>query len=43
MDGKLPEISVLDSKCLMAGKFGTLFTLVEILAERWVTSSRVAF
>ena len=32
MDGKLPEISVLDSECLMAEEFGTLFALVEVLA-----------
>ena len=30
-DGKLPEISVLDSKCLMAGEFGILFTQAPIL------------
>lgn len=34
MDGKLPEISVLDSKCLMAGEFGILFTRAKILAHR---------
>ena len=33
MDGKLPEISVLDSKCLMAGEFGILFTRAEILTS----------
>ena len=31
MDGKLPEIFVLDSKCLMAGEFGILFTPAKIL------------
>ena len=30
-DSKLPEISVLGSKCLMAGEFGILFTPAEIL------------
>jgi hypothetical protein len=34
MDGKLPEISVLDSKCLMAGEFGILFTRALILAPK---------
>ena len=34
MDGKLPEISVLDSKCLMAEKFGILFTPAGILAPK---------
>lgn len=34
MDGKLPEISVLDSKCLMAGEFGILFTQEAILTPR---------
>ncbi len=33
MDGKLPEISVLDSNCLMAGEFGILFTRAEILTS----------
>ena len=33
MDGKLPEISVLDSKCLMAEEFGTLFTRARILTS----------
>lgn len=32
MDGKLLEISVLDSKCLMAEEFEIFFALLEILA-----------
>lgn len=34
MDDKLPEILVLNSKCLMAEKFGILFTRVRILAPK---------
>ena len=34
MDGKLPEISVLDSKCLMAEEFGILFTQAGILTPK---------
>jgi len=34
MDGKLPEISVLDSKCLMAEEFEILFARAEILAPQ---------
>ena len=34
MDGKLPEIFVLDSKCLMAGEFEILFTQMGILTPR---------
>lgn len=34
MDDKLPEILVLNSKCLMAEKFGILFTQVRILAPK---------
>ena len=34
MDDKLPEILVLNSKCLMAEKFGILLTRVRILAPK---------
>jgi len=32
-DGELPEIFVLDSECLMAGEFGVLFAMGQILAS----------
>jgi len=34
MDDKLPEISVLDSKCLMAEEFEILFARAGILAPQ---------